>query len=340
MIDPALRKLTAKEDLTIEEAQGVFDLVFDGSLEDGEVAKLLAALHAKGETQAELLGALKALRARTVSFNAPDGTIDLASTGGGLHGMMNVSTGTAFVAAGAGAIVSKHINRSASSVSGSSDVLRALGLNLEPNINHLEQALSEIGVAFLFAPDHQPVLRHVERVRKQIAGRTIINLLIPMANPANVGRHIIGVYDMKWALPMAQTLAALGSETAWIVNGADMMDELSTTGPSNVLSLKNGKIETFALAPEQIGMQRYDLSELRGGDADLNAITLRAMLDGKKGPFRDIVVMNAAAVLLVAEKAQTLEEGVELAQQSIDTGAARHKLDSLIALTAPDDGLF
>lgn len=336
MIDAALSKLHAREDLSVEETQDVFNAIFDGKLDAQQIGDLLLALRDKGEALSEIQGAVRSMRSHMLSINAPDGTIDIVGTGGDGHSTYNVSSGAAFVVAGAGVPVAKHGNRAASSVSGSSDVLRALGLNLEPTIDHLEQALNEIGVAFLFAPRHHPAMRHVADVRRKLGTRTIFNLLGPMTNPANVKHHIIGVFDNKWSLPMAEVLQSLGSQAAWITHGADGLDEISTTGPSHVVELNGNAIRSFEVEPQQVGIECATLDDLRGGDADLNAIALRAMLDGKKGAFRDIVVMNAAGALVVAGKATTLAEGVEMAQTSIDSGAARHKLDELIALTEND----
>jgi len=333
MINDAIHALRLGKNLSSEETRALFDVIFDGKAKDEQIAELLLALKEKGETSSELKGAVTSMRTHMLSINAPTEAIDIVGTGGDSHGTLNISTAASFVAAGAGVIVAKHGNRAVSSLSGASDVLGELGVNLECDSECLEKALNEIGIAFLFAPNHHPAMRHVAGIRKKLGVRTIFNLLGPLTNPASVTRHLIGVYDPVWMKPMAQTLAGLGSDNAWIVHGADGMDELSTTGSSSVVELKDGKIEEFLINPEKHNLPRAKLDDLKGTDPEGNALELRILLDGKTGPYRDIVLLNAGAALVVAEKAKDLAEGINLAAASIDNGSARHKLEELIEAT-------
>ncbi len=333
MINDAIHALRLGKDLSSAETRALFDVIFEGDAQDEKIAELLLALKEKGEAASEIKGAVTSMRNHMISINAPTEAIDIVGTGGDGRGTLNVSTAASFVAAGAGAIVAKHGNRAVSSLSGASDVLSELGVNLECDSECLEKTLNEIGIAFLFAPNHHPAMRHVARVRKKLGVRTIFNLLGPLTNPASVTRHLIGVYDPIWMKPMAKTLAGLGSDNAWIVHGADGMDELSTTGPSSIMKLKDGKIESSSINPKDYNLAHATLDDIKGTDPEGNALELRILLDGKTGPYRDIVLLNAGAALVVAEKAKDLDEGIKLANAAIDNGNARHKLETLIELT-------
>jgi anthranilate phosphoribosyltransferase len=259
--------------------------------------------------------------------------VDIVGTGGDGRNTLNISTAAALVVAGCGVPVAKHGNRAATSASGSSDVLAALGVNLEPPLGLVEQCLHEAGICFLFAPRHHPAMRHVAAIRRKLGVRTIFNLLGPLTNPANVKRHLIGVYEAVRLRPMAETLQKLGSETVWLTHGRDGMDELTTTDASSAVSLSNGVLKEFDIVPEQAGLARARAEQLRGGDAAFNAAALKRLLDGEQGPYRDIVLLNAAAALAVAGKAPDLAKGAVLAAQALDSGAARDKLQKLIAWT-------
>ena len=327
------RKLAARENLSASETESVFDLIFTGNLPENDIASLLLALREKGETAEEILGAAQSMRGRMRSLQAPDDAMDIVGTGGDNHGTLNVSTAAAFVVAACGVPVAKHGNRAATSLSGSSDVLRSLGVRLEVDEGILEKCLYDIGLAFLFAPHHHPAMRYVADVRRKLGVRTIFNLLGPLTNPANIKHHLIGVFDRKWMEPMADVLKQLGSENAWLAHGADGLDEIATTGATHVITLNQGLLHYTSLTPEEFGLPRASLADLKGGDSSVNAAALRALLDGKPGAYRDIVVMNAAAALVVAKKTESLAQATRLASDAIDKGAARHKLEELIRVT-------
>lgn len=329
----ALQQIISGHDLPADEAQAIFDLIFKGDLAEGDIAALLVALRNKGEAVSEIQGAVASMRSHMKAIAAPEGAMDIVGTGGDGQGTLNVSTAAALVVAGAGVTVAKHGNRAASSLSGSSDVLGELGVILDPPWEVLERALHEIGLVFLFAPRHHPAMGHVAPVRRKLGVRTIFNLLGPLTNPARVRRHLIGVFHQAWCLPMAQTLLALGSETAWITHGADGLDEISITGLTHVTALANGVLRDFEIAPREAGVPLASLSEIQGGDAKVNAAAIQRLLDGEAGAYRDIVLMNAGAALVIAEKAQDIQSGVTLAAASIDSGAAKNKLAQLVRMT-------
>ncbi len=332
-----LNKIIAKQNLTADEAQQVFDLIFSGTVPKDQIAALLLGLRNKGEVTSEILGAVRSMRSNMRSIHAPPGTIDIVGTGGDGHGTLNVSTATALLVAACGVPVAKHGNRAATSLSGSSDTLGKLGINLEPEWDVLEQCLNEIGIVFLFAPRHHPAMKHVVQVRKELGVRTIFNLLGPLTNPANVKRQMIGVYDSHWLRPMAEVLLSLDSEHVWFVHGEglgkDGLDEVSTIGPTTVVELAQGKIKQFTISPEDVNVPRAKLEDLKGGDASVNAEAIERLFAGKHGPYRDIVLMNAAAALVVADKSESLIQGLEIAAEAIDSGAAKHKLEALVKMT-------
>jgi anthranilate phosphoribosyltransferase len=315
------------------EAESAFGIIMSGDATPAQIGGFLMALRVRGETVDEITGAVRAMRAKAVAIKAPAGAIDIVGTGGDSAGTFNISTTTAFVVAGAGVPVAKHGNRAVSSKSGAADVLAALGVNLDADMRLIERAIAEAGIGFLMAPRHHSAMRHVAGPRGELGVRTIFNILGPLANPAGVTRQFTGAFDRKWIEPMARTLANLGSEAAWIVNGSDGLDELTTTGPSYVAELKDGAVRTFEVTPEEAGLPRARPEDLRGGDAEANAVTLRALLGGQKGPVRDVVLYNAAAALIVAGKAKSLKDGVALAARSVDSGVAAAALERLIAIT-------
>jgi anthranilate phosphoribosyltransferase len=277
---------------------------------------------------------VRALRARVASVEAPDGAIDTCGTGGDGQHTLNISTAAAFVAAGAGAIVAKHGNRAQSSRAGSADVLEALGVRLDLAPAAIAQCIREIGIGFMFAPAHHGALKAVGPVRREIGFRTLFNLVGPLANPAHCKRQLLGVFALRWLDPLAQTLLALGLEKAWVVHGADGLDEISTTGPTEVAVLDQGRVGRFTITPAAFGFAPARIEDLRGGDPAENAQALRALLDGARGPYHDIVLINAAAALVVAGRAGDLGDGVTQAEKSLDSGAAKAKLDGLIGLSS------
>ncbi len=330
---PLLKKLEQGQDLSVAESEFAFDCIFEGNATQEQISVFLLGLRKKGETVDELLGAVTSMRSKAITVRAPHDAIDIVGTGGDQHGTLNISTAVAFVVAACGVPVAKHGNKAASSLSGSSDVLSALGINLEPSIGMLERCLTEAHICFMFAPRHHPAMRQVAEVRKKLGVRTIFNLLGPLTNPANVKRHLIGVYDLEWLGPMAEVLKSLGSEAAWLTHGHDGMDEITTTAPTDVVELTGGMIRHFTLEPEQVGLISILMEDLKGGDATHNAARLKRLLEGQKGPYRDIVLFNASAALVVAGKASDLRQGIAMAETAIDNGAAERTLHDLIRLT-------
>lgn len=328
-----LKQVISGESLSVDEAYFVFDTIFTGNVPHDQIAQLLLALVTKGETVYELMGAVQALRARAITIKAPPEAMDIVGTGGDQRHTLNLSTAVALVVAACGVPVAKHGNRAVTSRSGSSDVLSLLGVNLEPELETLEECLHEANLCFLFAPRHHNAMRHVAAVRKELGVRTIFNLLGPLTNPANVKRHLIGVYELEWLGPMAEVLKTLGSEAAWLVNGRDGLDEITTTDITDVVELKDQRIHHFTLSPEEYGLARVPISAIRGGDARHNATELLRILRGGNGAYREIVAYNAAAALVIAKKCPTLHQGITLAYDALDHGAAQDTLDKVIRIS-------
>jgi len=326
---PYLQQVSDGRALSADQAGEAFGLMMGGEVPEAQIAGFLMALRARGETVDEITGAAMAMRAKMKRVTAPEGAMDIVGTGGDAKGTHNVSTCTAFVVAGAGVPVAKHGNRAVSSRSGAADVLEHLGISMEIAPETLEQALREAQVGFMFAPAHHAAMRHVAPARKALGVRTIFNVLGPLCNPAGVPRLLIGVYAPEMTRPLAEVLGRLGAERAWVVHGHDGLDELSTTGENIVAEWHVGKVREFTVTPEEAGLTRVDLGALIGGDPAANAAAIRETLAGAPGPLRDIVLLNAAAALIVAERAETLREGVELAAHAIDSGAAAGALERL-----------
>jgi anthranilate phosphoribosyltransferase len=323
MIKDSLLKIQNGETLT--EAQMILTMtqIMDGAAAQEDIAAFLLGLSKRGETVAELTGAARVMRAKALSIMAPADSVDCCGTGGDMSGTYNISTAVAIVAAACGVPVAKHGNRSASSKSGAADVLEALGIDLDIPQNKLEEALRLYNFAFLMAPRHHQAMQNVMPVRRSLGVRTIFNLLGPLSNPAGAQFQLLGVYDRKWILPMAQTLRDLGSKCAWVVHGEDGLDEITTTGKTYVAKLEHGEITEMTLSPEDFGLMKIGRGEdLKGGSAQDNAIALREILEGKKNAYRDIVLANTAAVLMIAGKVKDLTQGVTLAAKAIDSGAA------------------
>ena len=331
---PILETLASGRVLSERQAQGFFAACLRGEPTPAQVAAALTALRVRGETVEEITAGARALRAAARPFDAGGGeVVDVCGTGGDGRHTLNISTAAAFIAAGGGLRVAKHGNRALSSLSGSSDVLAALGVALEPSPERARRALDEAGVCFLYAPAYNPAMRHVTPVRAELGFRTVFNLLGPLANPAGARRQVVGVYDAARVEPLARVLGALGAEHVWVVHG-DGLDEITTTGPTLVAEWRAGALRTFTVEPEEAGLPRAEAAALAGGDAAFNAQALRAVLDGERSAYRDVAVLNAGAAFVVADRAATLADGVALAADSLDSGRARHALDALARLTA------
>lgn len=320
-----------------DEAYEAFAIIMSGDATPAQIGAFLMGLRVRGETVEEITGAVRALREKALRITAPADAIDIVGTGGDASGTFNISTGAALVVAACGVPVAKHGNRALSSRCGAADVLAVLGVNLDADMEVIGRALREAGIAFLMAPRHHSAMRHVAGPRVEIGTRTIFNLLGPLSNPAGVRRQFSGSFAREWIVPMAQVLGNLGSERAWVVHGADGLDEMTTTGPSFVAELSDGTIRTFEVTPEDAGLPRASSGDIRGGDAETNAAAMRAMLGGERGPFRDIVMFNAAGALVVAGKAANLAEGVAIAADAIDSGRALATLAKLVDISRTAD---
>jgi anthranilate phosphoribosyltransferase len=319
--------------LSRDESAHAFDLMMSGAATPSQMGGLLMALRVRGESIDEITGAVTTMRAKMLRVDAPADAIDVVGTGGDASGSHNISTCAAFVAAGAGIPVAKHGNRALSSRSGAADVLAALGVKIDLTPGQVSRCIAEAGIGFMFAPAHHPAMKNVAATRVELGTRTIFNLLGPLSNPAGVKRQMVGVFSRQWIEPLAEALRNLGSESAWVVHGSDGLDEITLCGPTSVAALERGKIRVFEIRPEDVGMARAKPEALRGGDAEVNAAALLDVLKGKKGPYRDIAVLNAAGALVVAGRAATLQDGVALAARSIDTGEAEGRLERLIAIS-------
>jgi anthranilate phosphoribosyltransferase len=326
-------KLAAGERLDVEESARAFEEVTHGNATPAQLGAFLMALRVRGETVDEIVGAVTTLRRKMLTVDAPPDAMDIVGTGGDSSGSYNISTGAAFVIAGAGQVVAKHGNRAVSSRCGAADVLAALGVEISLCRHRVARCLREAGIGFMFAPAHHPALKQVATVRVELGIRTIFNLVGPLVNPAGVRSHMIGVYSPTWTEPFALVLDRLGSARALIVCGSDGLDEITTTGTTAVTELDRGTVRNFTIRPEDVGLPSAPPQALVGGDARQNAAALREVLDGSPGPYRDVVLMNAAAGLVVAGRAATLREGVTLASQVIDSGRALARLEALVRVS-------
>ncbi len=329
---PLLAKAATGRSLSEAEAETAFDIIMTGNATPSQMGALLMALRVRGETVDEITGAARIMRAKAITIDAPPGTIDTCGTGGDGSGSFNISTASALVAAASGVPVAKHGNRALSSKSGSADVLTALGVNIDAEPAVVRRCLWEIGIGFLMAPRHHSAMRHVAPTRVELGTRTIFNLLGPMSSPAGARRQLVGVFAPEWARPMAEVLGRLGAERAWVVHGAGM-DELTTAGVTKVAEFHNGRVVEFEIVPEEAGLEPATPDDLKGGEPAHNAALMRDLLGGARGPLRDVVLLNSAAALVVAGRAETLRAAAETAAQVIDSGAARRILDRLIAAT-------
>lgn len=325
--------LAATRPLTGEEAEAAFAALFDGAATPAQIGGLLMALRVRGETVDEIAAAARAMRARMNRITAPEGAMDIVGTGGDGKGTLNISTATAFVVAGAGVPVAKHGNRNLSSKSGAADALVQMGIDVMGGPAVAQTALEQAGICFMMAPMHHPAMRHVGAPRAELGTRTVFNLLGPLTNPAGVKRQLTGAFSHDWLRPMAEVLRDLGTERAWLVHGGDGTDELSICGESHVVSLALGEIEEFTVTPSDADLSEHCFEDIVGGEPAENAAAFRALLSGTRGAYRDAVLLNAAAALVIAGRAGDLREGAGLAAESIDSGAAWGKLKALAEVT-------
>jgi len=319
--------------LSRSQAEQAFELLFDGEATPAQMGGLLMALRARGEAVSEYAAAAAVMRAKCTAVKAPEGAMDIVGTGGDGMGTLNISTATAFVVAGAGVPVAKHGNRNLSSKSGSADALTEMGINVMVSPEVVERAIAEAGIGFMMAPMHHPAMKHVMPVRQELGSKTIFNILGPLTNPAGVKRQLTGAFAIDLIFPMAETLKELGSEKAWLVHGGDGTDEISISAPTQVAALEDGKIRGREVHPEDAGLPAHPFRDILGGTPAENAQAFRDLLDGAKNAYRDAVLLNAAAALVVADKAADLKSGAEMAAESIDSGAAKARVEALARIT-------
>ncbi|MGN6101925.1 MAG: anthranilate phosphoribosyltransferase [Devosia sp.] len=332
-IKTALHKIGARTDLTGEEMRAVMNIIMSGEATPSQIGAFLMGMRVKGETVGEIAAAVSILRDKMVKVDVPANAIDIVGTGGDGAGTLNISTAAAIVVAATGQPVAKHGNRALSSKSGSAECLQALGVKIDLTPEQISRCVYEAGIGFMFAPAHHPAMKHVGPSRQEIGTRTMFNLLGPQANPAGVHKYMLGVFDRRWAEPIAAALLANRATDAWVVAGSDGLDEVTTTGPTFVAQVKAGNLTSFEVTPEQAGLPVAKPEALKGADPEHNAAALRALLDGARTPYRDIVLLNAAAAFIVADRAASLADGVDLAAQAIDSGAARDTLRKLVEVS-------
>jgi anthranilate phosphoribosyltransferase len=334
MIKETIKKLSGKQNLSKAEAYETMNEIMTGSAAESQIAAFLMALRLKGETVDEIAGCAQSMREKAVQIRSQkDRIIDTCGTGGDAAGTFNISTTAAIIASAAGAVVAKHGNRAVSSKCGSADVLKGLGVNIEIPPERVAQILEEVGITFLFAPLMHGAMKFAAPVRRDLGIRTIFNILGPLTNPAGAKRQLLGVFDESLTEPMAGVLRELGSEQAIVVHGDGGFDELSTLGRSTVSELRNGIITTYQIDAQGLGVRRAKLEDLKGGDVEMNVQLIRSILDGKEGPRTDIAVLNAGAALIVAGRAGTLEQGMDVARHAVESGAALQKLNHWIEAT-------
>ena len=328
-----LSKVSSKDGLSDEESYFSFNYILDGKASEKQIEKFLLGLRERGEKIKEITAATKVMREKSSKVSAPDNAIDTCGTGGSGSGKYNISTAASLVAAGAGAVIAKHGNRALSSKSGSSQVLEELGVKLDIGPKKITECIEKSNIGFMFAPNHHPAMKYVGPVRQKLKVRTIFNILGPLSNPANVKKQLIGVFDKNWLEPMAKTLRNLGSHRALLVNGSDGFDELTTTGVSYVAELNDGNIKTYEISPEKLGLKLSSFDDLIGGDPEQNATKIISLLEGEKGPYRDIVLLNSAAALYVDGKVKNLKDGISMSENSIDNGSAKIALNNLVRIS-------
>lgn len=328
-----IARLAEGQPLDAATARAAFETVMSGEATPAQIAAFLMGLRVRGETVEEITAGATVMRERALRVTAPADAIDIVGTGGDGIGTWNISTATAIVVAAAGVPVAKHGNRKASSLSGTADALQELGVNLDIDPATIARCIEKAGIGFMFAQAHHSAMKHVAPVRADLGIKTVFNMLGPLSNPALVKRQLLGVFAASWVEPFAEVLRNLGSDSAWVVHGSDGMDEITTTGPSTVAELKNGKIRVFEVTPEEAGLRRASIEELKGGNPAENAAAIRRLFDGEAGAYRDIVLLNAAAALIVSGKASNLKEGVAAAANIVDSGSAKETLAKLVAVS-------
>ncbi|WP_108661652.1 anthranilate phosphoribosyltransferase [Acuticoccus kandeliae] len=332
-----LRSLIAKvasgAPMSRTESASAFGVLMSGEATPAQIGGLLMAMRVRGETVEEIAGAVEVMRAKMTRVTAPENAIDIVGTGGDASGSYNVSTCAAFIVAAAGVPVAKHGNRALSSKSGAADALSALGVRIDLSPIGIAACIEKAGIGFMFAPAHHAAMKHVGPARVELGTRTVFNLLGPLSNPAGVKRQLLGVYAREWVEPLAEVLATLGAERTWVVHGSDGLDEMTTTGTTYVAAVEEGAVRTFTVDPGDVGLPISKPEDLIGADAEHNAAALRDVLAGKKSAYRDIACLNAAGALVVAEKVETLGEGVTLAEALLDDGSAAQRLKSLVAVS-------
>ncbi len=328
-----IARLAEGQPLDAATARAAFETVMSGEATPAQIAAFLMGLRVRGETVEEITAGATVMRERALKVTAPADAIDIVGTGGDGIGTWNISTATAIVVAAAGVPIAKHGNRKASSLSGTADALQELGVNLDIDPATIARCIEKAGIGFMFAQAHHSAMKHVAPVRADLGIKTVFNMLGPLSNPALVKRQLLGVFAASWVEPFAEVLRNLGSDSAWVVHGSDGMDEITTTGPSTVAELKNGKIRVFEVTPEEAGLRRASIEELKGGNPAENAAAIRRLFDGEAGAYRDIVLLNAAAALIVSGKASNLKEGVAAAANIVDSGSAKETLAKLVAVS-------
>lgn len=331
-LKPIIAKVADGASLSVEEAREAFGIMMSGDATPSQIAGFLMALRVRGETVEEINGAVSTMRSKMLKVDAPEGAVDIVGTGGDNSGSYNISTCAAIIAAGAGVKIAKHGNRSLSSKSGTADALSHLGVNIDANADTIGRCIAEAGLGFMFAPMHHAAMRHVGPSRVELGTRTIFNLLGPLSNPAGVTRQLVGVFDPKWLMPIANALNQLGSKHVWVVYG-DGLDELTTAGTTQVVELKDGQITEFDITPEDVGLSRVTMDDLKGGEPAYNAAALMDVLEGEKNAYRDIASLNAGAGMVVAGLAADLKDGIARAQQALDSGAALKVLNNVVAIS-------
>lgn len=328
-----IARLAEHQPLDAAMARAAFETVMSGEATPAQIGAFLMGLRVRGETVEEITAGATVMRERALRVTAPADAIDIVGTGGDGIGTWNISTATAIVVAAAGVPVAKHGNRKASSLSGTADALQELGVNLDIGPDAIARCIEQAGIGFMFAQAHHSAMKHVAPVRADLGIKTVFNMLGPLSNPALVTRQLLGVFAAEWVKPFAQALRNLGSVSAWVVHGFDGMDEITTTGPTTVAELKDGTIRVFEVTPEDAGLRRASIEELKGGNPAENAAAIRRLFDGEAGAYRDIVLLNTAAALIVSGKAATLKEGAATAAKTIDSGAAKATLAKLVTVS-------
>lgn len=332
-LKPYFDAVLAGENLSQKDAEAAFNIIMSGQSNDIMISAFLVAMHQKGETIEEVTGAAKVMRAKALPISAPADAIDTCGTGGDGMGTLNISTAAALVLAGCDVPVAKHGNRNLSSKSGSAQVLQALGVNIDADVSVIEKSVEEANVGFMMAPRHHGAMKHVGPVRVELGIRTIFNLLGPLANPAGTKRQLIGVFDEAWVRPLANVLINLGAEKAWVVHGSDGLDEITTTGKTFAAEYANGELRSFKIDPENLGIALADPADLAGGEPEFNAEAIQKLLIGEASAYRDIVALNAAAGLVVADKVEELKDGLVIAYEAIASGAAKAALAKMVEIS-------